>query len=419
MGNACYGVKEDEDNPNRYESFSANLLHQKRSDEIFKFYEVTRVLGEGSMGAVSMIRKKTVVGAAAYKDSPPRSMPKKKAREFHGQNEFALKTIQLGRVTDEFLEELRNEIDILRRLDHPNIVKAYEVYETKRQIYVVMELCSGGDLYSRRPYSEKGAAQIVGKLLSAIAFMHDNNVVHRDLKFENIMFESRHPEAEIKVIDFGLSKKYLPGNEMMTEGVGTIYTMAPQVMQGVYTSKADIWSVGVIAYMLLSSRKPFSDRNRRRLIDKILRCRYDFYAPIWEEISNDAKHFVGSLIKIDPKQRLSAKAALKHNWLRKQYKLSDRRPDESLMENVGDTLMDYDTTTKFKKISLLVLAHKSSTQEIMELRKVFDQYDTSNDGKITYEEFKAALEKSNYSDKEIDQLFASMVRKEGNPILRT
>ena len=109
--------------------------------------------------------------------------------------------------------------------------------------------------YTRHPYSERQSAQIVGKILSAILYMHEKNITHRDLKFENIMFENDSPNAEIKVIDFGLSKKYRAQNEIMTHRVGTIYTMAPEVINGKYTSKADLWSVGVITYMLLSGEK--------------------------------------------------------------------------------------------------------------------------------------------------------------------
>lgn len=146
---------------------------------------------------------------------------------------YAIKSIQLSLLQDSYLDELRNEIEVLRSLDHPNIVKAYEVYETKRNIYVVMEYCGGGDLYSRAPYTEDQVAYLMNQLCSAIAHMHKHQVTHRDLKCENIMFESKDPLAFIKVLDFGLSRKFVPGmSELMNEGVGTLYTMSPQVLQG-------------------------------------------------------------------------------------------------------------------------------------------------------------------------------------------
>ena len=139
--------------------------------------------------------------------------------------QYAMKSIHLDRVTDKnFLAELRNEIDILKRLDHPHIVRAIETFEHKDQISIIMELCSGGDLYSRDPYTEEQAARIISSILSAIVYMHGRNIVHRDLKYENVLFVNDSPHAEIKLIDFGLSKIYGDKSEI-AEGVGTIYTM--------------------------------------------------------------------------------------------------------------------------------------------------------------------------------------------------
>ena len=185
------------------------------------------------MGSVSSIRKrKSTVGGSAYKENASEGFfgvfhSKRKVLLEHvagsaeREREYALKTIALHQITMEFIEEMKNEINILRNLDHPHIVRAYEVFDDGQQIFIVMELCGGGDLYARAPYSEKAAAKIVGNLLSAISYMHDKNIVHRDLKFENIMFESKAENAEVKIIDFGLSKKYAPGS-YMTEGKGEV-----------------------------------------------------------------------------------------------------------------------------------------------------------------------------------------------------
>lgn len=157
---------------------------------------------------------------------------------------YAMKSIHLNRITDKsFLNELRNEIGILKQLDHPHIVRANETYEHRNRIYIVMELCSGGDLYSRDPYTEEQAARIISSILSAIAYMHSKKILHRDLKYENVLFVNESPKAQIKLIDFGLSKVYGDNTELIG-GVGTIYTMAPEVLKGNYTAKADVWSVG-------------------------------------------------------------------------------------------------------------------------------------------------------------------------------
>jgi serine/threonine protein kinase len=136
------------------------------------------------------------------------------------QISHAMKSIHLNRVTDAaFVSELRNEIAILKQLDHPHIVRAIETFEHRNQIFIIMELCSGGDLYSRDPYTEEEAARILSSVLSALAYMHSKNVAHRDLKYENILFVNDSPKAEVKVIDFGLSKTY-GDNSQLTEGVG-------------------------------------------------------------------------------------------------------------------------------------------------------------------------------------------------------
>mmetsp|Transcript_13686 Transcript_13686/g.19991 ORF Transcript_13686/g.19991 Transcript_13686/m.19991 type:complete len:523 (+) Transcript_13686:87-1655(+) len=389
MGNTNKKVEENN-------SIRAGLIREQSNCSAHKSYDVVKVIGEGSMGTVSEVRRKQSTNKA--------------------DSSYALKSIVLSRISKEFLDELRNEIDILKHLDHPNIVKAYETFESRRQIFVVMELCSGGDLYERAPYTEREAAKIVTKLLSAVAFMHANNVVHRDLKFENIMFESRKPDAEIKVIDFGLSKKFIPTSnkfspykEVMHEGFGTLYTMSPQVLQRVYTSQADLWSVGVITYMLLSSTKPFWGKNRRIVVDQIMKCK--FYSEgmegrRWEHVSQEAKNLVTSLIKLDPKERLTADEALKCTWLSDKFPLSDRRPDKKTMQDAKHSLISFADSGTFKKLALYVVAHNSTTPDIEKLRQVFDQYDSSNDGSITLAEFKAALEECNsYSEEEINQLF--------------
>lgn len=207
----------------------------------FKYYAKISKLGRGSMGAVILVRKKKkCMGRSAYLFERKQNnkmmfsmlpfnfnsnLNKKKGNVVSSlkKKDFAMKSIILRKVSDDLLEELANEISILRKLDHPYIVKLYEIYDYNHMIYLVMELCSGGDLWSRSPYTELQAATIVKKLISAIAYMHRIGITHRDIKMENIMFENESPESEIKLLDFGLSRKFQPG-EFMYRGVGTVYT---------------------------------------------------------------------------------------------------------------------------------------------------------------------------------------------------
>eukprot|EP00550_Attheya_septentrionalis_P003731 CAMPEP_0198281010 /NCGR_PEP_ID=MMETSP1449-20131203/1035_1 /TAXON_ID=420275 /ORGANISM="Attheya septentrionalis, Strain CCMP2084" /LENGTH=725 /DNA_ID=CAMNT_0043976623 /DNA_START=130 /DNA_END=2307 /DNA_ORIENTATION=+ len=320
---------------------------------------------------------------------------------------YALKSIHLNRVTDvSFIQELENEIVILRSLDHPHIVRPIETFLHRRQLFVVMELCSGGDLYSRDPYTEVEAARIIGNVLSAIAFMHSKNVTHRDLKYENIMFANSSPNSEVKLIDFGLSKKYGPEDPHLNDGVGTIYTMAPEVLKGNYTFQADIWSLGVISFMLLSSQMPFYGRKRRHVVEKIMTCTYEFKGRRWRSISDTAKEFVTDLLQLDQLERPSADEALRATWLNRRLSATIRTPtDSNTMDEVQATIEHYSQYSKLKKIALMVVAHKSTSEEIGFLRKMFEKFDQKMDGTISLDEFKVGLNGYGYTEDQMEDMF--------------
>ena len=403
---------------------------RERHADVFNYYQDVRRLGEGSIGSVRLVkRKKGTEGGSAYgnREEPGACgclidgifgcswLTRSKATNHRRYNKsansnhsemYALKSIQLRLVQKDYLDELRNEISVLRSLDHPNIVKAYEVYETKYNIYVVMEYCSGGDLYARVPYVESQAANIITQLCSAIGHMHDNGIIHRDIKMENIMFESSDPMAKIKLLDFGLSKKFIPGM-YMSDWCGTVYTMSPQVIDGFYTNKADCWSLGVIAFLLLCNEKPFRGK-RSEMLSKIKHCDYTFKSPGWYNVSKEAKRFVVALLMKDPKKRLSAEEALQHSWLKRKdfATVSAKQLNESLMVNVKDNILSYAQTSELKRIVAVIVAHKSSVPEILDMRRAFMKFDTEKDGVITVDEFKAAMaECVEYSDEEVNAMF--------------
>jgi len=402
-------------------SLHSGLMKENNYDVYLKYNE-TEILGQGSMGHVAKVvrieskRRSMNASLTNFTDSSTTSdsavdNPANGAFSANANEHcYALKSIQLDKVTEDFVDELRNEIDILKAMDHPNIVKLHEVFNHRKQIYLILELCDGGDLYTRLPYTEKDSAYIVGKLLSAIKYMHDHLIVHRDLKFENIMFENKDPGAEIKVIDFGLSKKFATDKlGFMREGVGTLYSMAPQVLQGVYDSQADMWSVGVITYMLLCSHRPFFNKQRKVMIDRIMRCDYSFKKNYWDIVSKEAKDFIKKLLVMDPKVRYDAKKAQAHKWMHAEFKAEDRAPTTLLTGRVAHNLKAYKHSSSFKKLALNVIAHRSSSADVVNLRKAFDQIDTSNDGVITAEEFHAALlNKCDYTSEEIHEMFDSI-----------
>ena len=168
----------------------------------------------------------------------------------------------------------------------------------------------------------------------------------------------------------------------------------------------------MIAFLLLCDEKPFKGKRRSQVIHNIKRCRYDFKAPGWYNVSKEAKSFVSSLLVYDPKRRLSAEEALSHPWLKKtQFSKSESESKslKNLERNVRDNILSYAKTSEFKRIAAVVVAHKSSSAEIIDMRRAFDKYDDKKDGVISMEEFKLALSEFNYTDEELSDMFEQMV----------
>jgi|AntRauTorckE5430_2_1112549.scaffolds.fasta_scaffold00769_9 serine/threonine protein kinase len=293
----------------------------------------------------------------------------------------------------------------MKRLDHAHIARLIETYNYNGNIYLVLELCSGGDLYTRDPYTEDQAARIVNSIMSAVSFMHEHDVMHRDLKYENIMFANSSAKAEVKVIDFGLSKKYLP-HQSLKEGVGTVYTMSPQILEGDYTNKADVWAVGVLSYMLLSSQMPFYGSKRRDILEKILKCDYDYKGRRWGQVSNQAKNFVSELLQYNPDHRPSAEEAKQSIWLNMKLSSSVRTANNEDMQAVATSIEKFSTHRTLKKLGLMIIAHKSTSEEIARLRKAFKKYDKKKSGFIELDEFNSCLKIYGWNDEYIEHLFA-------------
>jgi calcium-dependent protein kinase len=244
--------------------------------------------------------------------------------------------------------------------------------------------------------------------------MHDKSVIHRDIKLENIMFESEHPDSIIKIIDFGLSKEYSARDHILSERVGTLYSMSPETMQGVYTTRADLWSIGVCTYMLLANgTQPFEGKTPKQMVAKVLLGRYSFDGDkIWEDVSAQAKDFIRYLLVVEPQNRMDAVQARQHSWL-KEFGSRERlnsAVDEEFKERVRECIFRYAEHGEFLKLALNVIAKKSTSDEIFELRSVFDDFDTNNSGTLDLAQFKAALGQSNkYSEEDIEKIFRKIV----------
>lgn len=211
---------------------------------------------------------------------------------------------------DEDKELLRNELMNLKGMDHPNILKMYEWFETESHVYMVTELATGGELFdeiiARGKLTEADAQVLLKQVLTCINYCHTRGVMHRDLKPENILLEANKKMSDIKLIDFGFSVKFGPGKNF-TKQVGTPYYIAPEILGGNYDNEADIWSIGVITYIVLSGLPPFNGFTNEEIIQKIKVGKFNFI-PIknWTHISEAAKDFITGLLTKNAKNRPTA-----------------------------------------------------------------------------------------------------------------
>ncbi|XP_044139393.1 calcium/calmodulin-dependent protein kinase type IV-like isoform X1 [Bufo gargarizans] len=239
-----------------------------------------------------------------------------KCEEKGTQKSYAAKTIK--KTIDKKI--VRTEIGALLRLSHPNIIKLKEIFETPSQIILILELVTGGELFDRIVergyYSERDAACVVQQILEAVTYLHANGVVHRDLKPENLLYADMSPNSLLKIADFGLSK-IIDDQTAMKTACGTPGYCAPEILRGSpYGPEVDLWSIGVITYILLCGFEPFFDvRGDQYMYSRILTRDFKFLSPWWDEISLNAKDLVQKLIVLDPRKRLTTSQALQHPWV--------------------------------------------------------------------------------------------------------
>ena len=303
---------------------------------------------------------------------------------------FACKELSKKNLSD--YEGLMREVNLMIKLDHPNIIKLYEVYETDSKIYLIMELCTGGELFDRiventengTLFTEKEAANLFRQMMSAINYCHKNGIVHRDLKPENLLYLNKDKNSPIKVIDFGMSKRF-DSKHLMSEKVGTAYYISPEVLNGKYDEKCDIWSAGVILYIIICGYPCFNGEDDDEIFAAIQKGKIGFPSPEWDNVSDDAKNLIKKMC-CSPDKRLTAEQVLNETWVK------DNAPNSGnfSIPMKPDGFKRYANSNKLRKAVLTYIASRLSEKEIQKIKEVFQNIDADNDGKLSLEEMKKA-----------------------------
>lgn len=240
---------------------------------------------------------------------------------------------------------LAREIMLLKEMKHQSIIQLVDVFEDAEYIHLVTDLCEGGELFDKIVekssadngvpcFEEHEAASIMLQILNAVSYMHNRGIVHRDIKPENILFDSKDTDSPIKLIDLGLARKHYGIEPPMTTVVGTPYYIAPDVLKKSYDKSCDLWSVGVIAYILLCGYPPMNGANNSEVYEAVRRGRYRFPSSEWVHTSRESRDFIRKLLQKDPSKRMTAEEALNHPWILKHTVVEDDRMDDTSVEVV-------------------------------------------------------------------------------------
>ena len=359
-----------------------------------KKYKPKRMLGNGSFGSVYEA-KNTIFG-----------------------NTVAMKVIKKDKENELDEQEIRNEIDILKKLSHPNIVKIYEFFISENHYYIITEYCKEGELFSyiKNKYSERQLAVLFYQVFSGLCYLHENKILHRDIKLENIMISEKEKDNStgeelfwVKIIDFGTAKLF-EKNKKEKEVVGSSYYIAPEVLKQNYNEKCDTWSVGVILYMTLVGRAPFDGKDDEEIINKISSVDYNKDEPRLVKHSPEVRDLVSKLLEKDIEKRYSAKEALDHPWF---VKFGGRALfsnfDEEEIKPYIDNLLNYSFNSKIQQLVIAFLVHNlPSTDSSILILKLFRHFNKSGNCKLSKEELLNGLyayKPKEEIDKIIDNLF--------------
>ncbi|KAL8226477.1 hypothetical protein R6Q57_016309 [Mikania cordata] len=367
--------------PNRV--FKSDTILGKPFEDVKEHYTMGKELGRGQFGVTYSCTQNSTGLKYACK-----SISKKKL------------------ITKGDKEDMRREIQIMQHLSgQANIVEFKGAYEDKQSVHLVMEVCEGGELFDRiiakGHYSERAAASICRSIVNVVNVCHFMGVMHRDLKPENFLLSDKSQKALLKATDFGLSV-FIQEGKSYRDIVGSAYYVAPEVLKRKYGKEIDVWSAGVMLYILLSGVPPFWAETEKGIFDEILKGEIDFESDPWPSISASAKNLVQRMLTLDPKKRITSAQVLEHPWIREGGEASDKPIDSAVLSR----MKQFRAMNKLKKLALKVIAENLSTEEIQGLKSMFMNMDTDKSGTITYEELKSGLARlgSKLTESEVRQL---------------
>jgi len=347
--------------------------------EIDTFYDITSILGEGAFGSV---KKAVVHGTGAVR---------------------AVKAIDKSKMM-KAIDRLKAEVDITKKVDHPNVIKLYEIFEDGPNIYLVMELCWGGELLDRivkhEHFTETQTHHVMFQIYRAVYYLHSSFIMHRDMKPQNVLIVTKDPieKNSCKITDFGMAITFEKGQQLNAQ-VGTLAFMAPEVVVGKYGEGCDVWSCGVIHYMCCCGYLPFLGKTKESTKKKILTKRVQFNPSHWKHVSEECLSLIHGTLRKNPKERMSARTASQHPWVKNTRK---NKTDITLQKDIIRRLLTFRGLNKFKRAGLHLIVSLLSEKQTGELTDVFTSLDVDGDGFLDISELRSRL---TTNDKQLVRIF--------------
>ena len=384
-------LQENKSNIKRNSMRSSSYILDKYSiqKDFRKKYEFQSLIGSGAFGKVRL-----------YLDRDSKSF------------KYAIKTIKKNIFKRHSIDSIKREIDILRSLDHPNIVKYFETYEDECYLHIVMEYIAGDNLFrvltdqKGFKFTERTISKIMTCLLKAVLFLHHNGIIHRDIKPENIVFVELNNFNALKLIDFGLSIQQNAKKD--NRRVGTPYYMAPEMVRGNFNYASDVWSIGVILFIMVTGKQPFRGKSKEEVFEKIKRGAYDKNTLNRAKCSKEVKDLIKKMLVTEHSKRITVESALDHLWF-KQFE-NNKNINLVVDQEIIESLKQFQYQNIFQKEIRFYLAKLCSDKEIIKLKHAFLAIDKDNSGEIEYEEIPKIFNELNIkaSDTELKNIFSSM-----------